>query len=120
MVFVMNADDHGRARALADDLQAVQEILKRWADENQRLADENERLRTDLGRRTHPPEAKAGDPTFLSPKQLGIRWGMHHESIRRKLRQRELPCLLLNSRSVRVAMTDVLAYEAQNCLGRRR
>jgi hypothetical protein len=116
----MNADDHARARALAADLQAVQEILKKWADENQQLADENEELRKEAMERKPPPEPKAGDPAFLSTKQLAKRWGMHHESIRRKLRQRELPCLLINSRSIRIPMADVLAYEARNSIGRRR
>ena len=41
----MNADDHARARVLHADLQTVQQILKKWADENQQLADENEQLR---------------------------------------------------------------------------
>ena len=116
----MNADDHARARSLAADLQTVQEILKKWADENQQLADENERLRAENAKRTILPEPKAGDPPFLSPKQLAKRWGMHHGSILRKLRQRELPCLLINSRSIRVAMADVVAYETQNSFGRRR
>ena len=116
----MNADDHARARALAADLLQVQEILKQWADDNQRLADENEELRKETMERKPSPEPKAGEPPFLSPKQLAKRWGMHHGSILRKLRQRELPCLLINSRSIRVATADVLAYEAQNSFGRRR
>jgi len=116
----MNANDHARARALAADLLTVQEILKRWADENQSLADENEKLRAEFIKRVPTPEPKVGDPTFLSPKQLAKRWGMHHGSILRKLRQRELPCKLINRRSIRVSMTDVLAYEAKNYFGQRK
>lgn len=115
----MNANDHARAAALTADLQAVQQILKDWAAKNQQLADENDRLRTEIVKRTSRPEPKAGDPSFLTPKQLANRWGMHQGSILRKLRQRELPCLIINSRSIRVAMTDVLAYEAQNRLGQK-
>lgn len=113
----MNANDHARARALTADLQAVEQIIRKWADENQKLADENDRLRNENSKRTLPPEPKGGDPTFLSPKQLAKRWGMHHESVLRKLRQRQLPCLLINRRSIRVSMTDVLAYEARNYFG---
>jgi hypothetical protein len=116
----VNADDHQRARALASDLQTVQQMLQRWAAENQHLADENEELRKMAEERKPLPEPKPGDPPYLSPKQLAARWGMHHGSILRKLRQRELPTLIINSRSIRIPMADVLAYEAQNILGKRR
>jgi hypothetical protein len=103
----MNAADHTRARALAADIEVIQEILKRWANENQEFADENERLYTKKRNRKPPQESKPGDPPYPTQKQLGERWGMQHGSILRKLRRRELPCLLINSRSIRVAMRDV-------------
>ena len=55
-----------------------------------------------------------------SPQQLAARWGMHDGSILRKLRQRELPILMINARSIRVLMKDVLAYEARNSFGFRK
>ena len=112
----MNADDHARAQALAADLHEVQRILQRWAQENQALADENERLRAQNVRPTPPPAPKSGNPTYLTPKQLGERWGMHPESIRRKIRNQELPCLRMSNR-VRIVMADILADEAQNHFG---
>lgn len=110
----MNSNDYSRAASLAADLQTIQEILRKWANENRQLAGEIDRLRSANATRTLPPEPRAGSPVFLTPKQLANRWGMHHGSILRKLRQRELPSMIINSRSIRVAMMDVLAYEAQN------
>jgi hypothetical protein len=90
----MNADDHARAQALAADLHEVQRILQRWAHENQALADENEQLRAQNVRPAPQPVPKLGDPTYLTPKQLAERWGMHPGSILRKIRNQELPCLI--------------------------
>jgi hypothetical protein len=112
----MNADDHTRAKALAADLHEVQQILQRWADENQALADEIEQLRAQNVRPAPPPVPKVGDPVYLTPKQLAERWGMHTESIRRKIRNQELPCLRMSNR-VRIVMADILADEAQNHFG---
>ena len=112
----MNADDHTRAKALAADLHEVQQILQRWAEENQALADENEQLRAQKVKLTPQPAPKLGDPVYLSPKQLGKRWGMHPESIRRKIRNQDLPCLRIGNR-IRIAMADILADEAQNHFG---
>ena len=114
----MNADDHTRAKALAADLHEVQQILQRWAEENQALADENEQLRAQKVKLTPQPAPKSGDPTYLTPKQLGERWGMHPESIRRKMRNQDLPCLRIGNR-IRIAMADILADEAQNHFGAR-
>ena len=96
----------------------MQRILQRWARENQALADENEQLRAQNVRLTLPPKPKQGDPTYLTPKQLAERWGMHPESIRRKIRNQELPCVRISNR-VRIAMTDILAHEARNRFGTR-
>jgi len=116
---MMNADDHARAKALAADLQEVQRMLQRWARENQALADENEQLKAKNVRLPPQPTlAKSGDPTYLTARQLGERWGMHHESILRKIRNRDLPCLKIGNR-VRIAMTDILHHETRNCPGGR-
>jgi hypothetical protein len=112
----MNADDHARAKALATDLHEVQRILQKWARENQTLAEENEQLRA---RNVSPkPQSapKSGDPTYMTPKLLGKRWGMHPESIRRKIRNQDLPCPRIGNR-VRIAMADIMAHEAQNRFG---
>lgn len=110
---MMNADDHARPKALAADLHEVQRILQRWAQENQALADENEQLRARNVRPAPQPAPKVGDPTYLTPKQLGERWRMHQGSIRRKIRYQEFPCLRIGNR-IRIAMADILAHEAQN------
>ena len=112
----MNADDHARAQALAADLQEVQRILQKWAHENQALADENEQLRARNVSLTPQSAPKSGDPTYMTPKQLGKRWGMHPESIRRKIRNQDLPCLRIRQR-IRIAMADIMAHEAQNRFG---
>jgi excisionase family DNA binding protein len=109
----MNADDHARAKAFTADLQEVQQILRRWADENQALADENERLRTQKTNLKPQPAPKATDPLYLTPKQLADRWAMHNGSILRKIRNGDLPRLRIGRR-IRIAMADVLAEETQN------
>lgn len=48
---------------------------------------------------------------FLTTEQLSTRWNFAEESIRRKLRKRELASVLIGRRRL-VAMADVLAAEA--------
>lgn len=110
----MNANDHARAKTLTVDLEELQRILRRWAHENQTLADENEQLRARIAELKPLPVPAAEDPTYLTLKQLGERWGMHAGSILRKIRSKEFPCFRLNGRSIRIAMADVLKYEAAN------
>src|ERR1017187_8149372 len=110
----LNADDHARAKTLVADLHQVQDILRRLAGENQALADENEQLRVRTAKEVPQPAPNVGGPTHLTPKQLASRWSTHHGSILRKIRHGELPCIRINSRTIRIPMPSILTYEQNN------
>jgi excisionase family DNA binding protein len=52
---------------------------------------------------------KAGQQ-LLTPEDLARRWGLHQESVRRKIRMGEIPRMIIGRR-VRVALAEVEAFE---------
>jgi hypothetical protein len=52
------------------------------------------------------PEAIIKIPEFLTPRALSIRWSWHVESIRRKLRRRELESVVIGRRRL-IPMSEV-------------
>lgn len=56
------------------------------------------------------------EATFLTTKQLAVRWNLATETIRRKIRAREIPSTLIGRRRL-VAAKDVLAAEAAGRVG---
>jgi excisionase family DNA binding protein len=48
---------------------------------------------------------------YLTVEQIAARWGVHRETVLRRLRWRQLPSLLIGRRR-RVSMLALQAYEA--------
>jgi excisionase family DNA binding protein len=59
-----------------------------------------------------------GLETFLSPAQLAQRWGFHPESVRRKLRRRELASLVIGRKRL-IPLSEVRRFEAQGRIAAR-
>jgi hypothetical protein len=64
------------------------------------------------------PKAHKTDGTkFLTPQQLGSRWSMHEESIRRMIRQRRIESVIIARRRL-VPITEVERIEAEGRIAR--
>jgi hypothetical protein len=59
------------------------------------------------GQRNH-----RGCETFLSPAQLAQRWPLHPESIRRKLRRREIASVLIGRKRL-IPLSEIERIEAE-------
>jgi hypothetical protein len=56
--------------------------------------------------------------TFLTSAQIAARWGWHEESVRRKIRRRELGSVLVGRRRL-VLLAEVELLERQGAVPRR-
>ena len=57
----------------------------------------------------------AFDAAFLTPAQLGRRWQMHTESVRRKIRRGEIGSLVLGRRRL-VALDEIRRLETDGAV----
>ena len=65
------------------------------------------------------PKAHKTDGTkFLTPQQLGSRWSMHQESIRRMIRQRRIESVIIARRRL-VPLSEIERIEAESRIARK-
>ena len=63
-----------------------------------------------------PPAAFDQDPVWLSVAQLCLRWQLDRKTIYKFIRSEVLPAWRVGSHLYRIAMADVLRFEARNKL----
>jgi hypothetical protein len=69
-------------------------------------------LRNKLVAQTGTEPIENGRETFLTPTQLARRWSFHTESIRRRLRKRQIASILIGRKRL-IALSEVLRLEAE-------
>lgn len=53
------------------------------------------------------------EETFLSRQELCRRWGVSRDTLRRRERSGELPCLKMGTNTIRYRLSDVIEFERQ-------
>ena len=66
---------------------------------------------------TTPKAHKTDGTKFLTPQQLGSRWSMHEESIRRMIRQRRIESVIIARRRL-VPLSEIERIEAEGRIAR--
>jgi excisionase family DNA binding protein len=66
--------------------------------------------------RTIPPPASDQDPVWLSVAQLCLRWQLDRKTIYKFIKSEVLPAWRVGRHLYRIAMADVLRFEARNKL----
>jgi hypothetical protein len=103
--------------------QVVGATLKKWLDENKAEVIQALRTAVPLPQMLQPPAKTKVDekrePKFLKAAEVAARWQLHVESIRRLVRQRQLPGMHV-ARRILVPLSAVIDYEKQNTLPCRR
>lgn len=67
------------------------------------------------GMPTQPNAGQTSNRHHLTTRQLSERWGFHHESVRRMIRQGRIPAIRIGGR-LRIRVGDVEAIEAKGAL----
>jgi hypothetical protein len=103
--------------------QVVGATLKNWLDENKAEVLNALRAAVPASQTPPPPLTKKPEeqhePKFLKAAEVAARWQLHVESIRRLVRQRQLPGMHV-ARRILVPLSAVMEYEKQNTLPCRR
>jgi excisionase family DNA binding protein len=84
----------------------------------ERRVRERRRFRSSPASRTHPSSSRAltSDPAWLTVSQLCRRWQLGRKTIYKFINAKALPAWKVGSHLYRVAVADVLRFEAQNRL----